>query len=276
MKNRNAFTLIELLVVISIIALLMAIMMPSLGKARELAKATICQSNNRQICQAVTMYANANDDRVPPCRPGHPITGPTHSWSDQHAIEWYFLVLETAGAFDPSEYDEVYNDQKFKFDSFAHCPSWNPSEDSQAWDWGYGMNTQLLAYDNRTLDQLDPTGTYTLANTNFLKAPRVQNIPQPASMVYSGDSPHYWLAESSVSWITNKDEFLSSLEDSNYPRPSQKNFNWADIREINWSLCDPYRHGGSASYSFIDGHAEKLKANQQTYDLFKNRWNQID
>ena len=51
---------------------------------------------------------------------------------------------------------------------------------------------------------------------------------------------------------------------------------WSDIRNISWSLCDPYRHGGSASYSFIDGHAEKLKANQSTYDLFKNRWNQID
>ena len=127
--NEKGFTLIELLVVISIIALLMAIMMPALGKARELAKATICQSNNRQIAQAVTMYANANDDRVPPCRPGHPTGGPVHSWSDKHAVEWYYLVLEAAGVFDPSQYDELYTDQKFKFDSFAHCPAWKPSEE---------------------------------------------------------------------------------------------------------------------------------------------------
>ena len=86
----------------------------------------------------------------------------------------------------------------------------NLQRNSEAWDWGYGMNTQLLEYDKRTREQLDPTGTYTLANTNFLKAPRIQNIPQPASMVYSGDSPHYWFAQSSISWITQKDEFMTA------------------------------------------------------------------
>ncbi|MGE4286803.1 MAG: type II secretion system protein, partial [Phycisphaerae bacterium] len=44
----KGFTLIELLVVISIIAMLMAIMMPALGKARESARMTLCKTNLKQ------------------------------------------------------------------------------------------------------------------------------------------------------------------------------------------------------------------------------------
>ena len=62
----GAFTLIELLVAISIISLLMAILLPSLGQAREAARSIQCLSNLRQIGMAFEMYANANNDFAPP------------------------------------------------------------------------------------------------------------------------------------------------------------------------------------------------------------------
>ncbi|MHC4557717.1 MAG: type II secretion system protein [Planctomycetota bacterium] len=65
MSGKRAFTLIELLVVIAIIALLLAILMPSLRRARDQAKGVTCRNNLKQVGLAFTLYTDDNEGKFP-------------------------------------------------------------------------------------------------------------------------------------------------------------------------------------------------------------------
>jgi prepilin-type N-terminal cleavage/methylation domain-containing protein len=94
-SNQAAFTLIELLVVITIIAMLISLILPSLGQSRELARTVYCTAGARAAHLAVDMYANdekeyivTNNPRIytgvatsTPATPGYPANAPaSRSW----------------------------------------------------------------------------------------------------------------------------------------------------------------------------------------------------
>ncbi|MFL5328352.1 MAG: type II secretion system protein [Gemmataceae bacterium] len=64
-KSRNGLTLVELLAVIGIIAVLLAILLPAVQKARNASWRSSCQNNLRQIGLAMQMYRESNHDRFP-------------------------------------------------------------------------------------------------------------------------------------------------------------------------------------------------------------------
>lgn len=84
-SDRPAFTLIELLVVVAIIALLISILVPALGKARDQSKHAVCKSNLRQLALAAAYYADDNRDRLPyilgsPNSQGEPTIAPFYQY----------------------------------------------------------------------------------------------------------------------------------------------------------------------------------------------------
>ena len=87
----GAFTLVELLVVISIIALLVAILLPALNKAREQAKLISCMSNVRQVGLACITYAADNEGWYPE-NPGQTGYASPHWWRNGNGIDLVYRL----------------------------------------------------------------------------------------------------------------------------------------------------------------------------------------
>ena len=65
MTQRHAFSLVELLVAVAIIAVLLAILLPSLGRARRQAQRVVCQSQTHMAGVSIGHYATDNDGDLP-------------------------------------------------------------------------------------------------------------------------------------------------------------------------------------------------------------------
>ncbi|MEM8872826.1 MAG: prepilin-type N-terminal cleavage/methylation domain-containing protein [Planctomycetota bacterium] len=153
--SRTAFTLVELLVVIGIIALLLALLLPSLGSARASAKSVNCLSNLKQMAGASLMYANDNGGLLPIA---YAYNGTTQIAS------WDYMPDDTPGVLW----------QGVRQGLVQQCPSFEGNANADDPYTGYNYNTSHLA------SFRDPFADWT-------QGPRLVAIKQSSKTALFGD-----------------------------------------------------------------------------------------
>lgn len=216
---RRAFTLIELLVVISIISLLIAILLPVLGSAREAGRGAVCLSNMRQMALAATNYAYENKSILPS-------VGLSHGGETLDAQGSWFFLLE----------DYIADDAKLMY----RCPS----DESIYWDQAAPTTGRLRGISYAT--------TFTLGFANGFEAfNSLDAIPRPSNTIFAieltegGQRP----GNPDHSGFVTADHVHPETWIASTP---------ASADEVVGLAVQIDRHHDRANYAYLDGHAERL------------------
>jgi prepilin-type N-terminal cleavage/methylation domain-containing protein/prepilin-type processing-associated H-X9-DG protein len=246
---KQGFTLIELLVVISIIAILMSILMPALGKVRKQAKSTVCMSNLKQLGVANMTYAAENKGMCVSFEnasnnqsfwPGNTsflnIVGMTQEEIQQAASGGGFGYRWPSGYLCPE-----YNPNKIVKDSqyltFEHEMSYGLNY--TGWADGTNNSVNILAMGSLTKAQIEKI------NLNF------SNVRQPSNKIMFVDNFNWWVFQSGAdpaNWYSG----YSNVGINGDPK-------WQFMYGVS---VVPYYHNDAANVAYFDGHAGQLKVDE--------------
>lgn len=232
--NSRGFTLVELLVVIGIIALLIAILMPALSKARKQGQWAVCLSNMRQIGQGLLMYANENRGYIP-----RPASGANGAYPDDF-INWLQPPTYSGKSypFDDSTLAAPLNLKGEKLKQIFRCPADIPQDrPPQAGRNQYG--TYIFSYSLN--DEWSPWGTN-----------HVPPNPLPASINSYGGTFNNTLAapRKKLSQVVHSAEKICVIEEAN---PDDGRWTHQPVTD---DLTD--RHSGQGNILFHDWHVTRV------------------
>jgi prepilin-type N-terminal cleavage/methylation domain-containing protein/prepilin-type processing-associated H-X9-DG protein len=237
----QAFTLIELLVVIAIIAILAALLLPSLAKAKEKAKQTQCLSNLKQMTLAWLMYPGDNDDCLVRNHDGH-WTDPTSNW----IAGWLNFTADNS---DNTNTSYLQNGLLAPYCNRQTEIYKCPSDRYECIEGGKSVDRVRSISMNGFIQG----GAY------YAEADS-QNYPRNYSHWYHGGGNALLRAYNKASEITSPspaDLFVFAEE-----HPDSINDGWMNVRSANgvyWEDLPGSFHGKLTNFSFADGHAEGHK-----------------
>jgi prepilin-type N-terminal cleavage/methylation domain-containing protein/prepilin-type processing-associated H-X9-DG protein len=273
MRKSKGFTLIELMVVIGIIAILLSILMPALGRAREMAQRAVCSNLMKTILTANECYANKYEGRYTPITVWDSGGGLSNIDKSQWWANNAFRVCMDMDSYVlPADQKDVTKlliaPKQFQ------CPTdkivKDPANATAGVLVSYGYNyTDFFSgtwaklvipptYQGKAMiDVAGHTHKYTMV-TGF----RSDSVPHPAEKMAFIDSIDWW-----VCWYSGR-----TFSSADYTR------GWDIIGQANITaykglgLDGPaiYRHNEGANVGFYDSHVEYLKK-QQIY--IKDDWN---
>ena len=235
MGRRKGFTLIELLVVIAIIALLLAILMPALGKVKEKAKDIVCRTNIKSMQLATILYTEDFDGKMP--------------LYDYNGL-WVTKINDYIGDMDKVRYCPSTKIDKKALADINKQYTWGSSKKSWIWNWER-VDPQMGSY-------ALSSWFYTVADySTIAKVKRdkyfktMLEVRRPDRTPVFGDS--MWIDSGSEDTDTCPADFDLNGDGNNGGRMSMYLLN---------------RHGAHINMGFADGHQQVVKLGE----LWSLKW----
>ena len=266
---RGGFTLIELLVVVAIIALLLAIIIPTLGKAKSYANRLICANRIHQQYIGVSLYSNDNKDIVP-----NPGTG------------WWFWDLSFFSTNDISRY-AGFDDSEIFF-----CPANRTKKhyDARFWQftWVSPSSAPVPIQDESVLTEAEQRSHYRVLPMIYMfdRYDDSGNSILPTTL--EDDKPAQWIQKlakvnQSSSQIMIMDAVISELNDYNFfaitaggiGNVSQGTLKDTSNHKSNKTIRTDSGSGPQpegANIGFADGHVEWRKFNKMKHQITWGMW----
>lgn len=228
---RCGFTLIELLVVISVIAVLMSIMLPSLTRAREQSKRVVCGSNIRQLYLANTGYAMENG--------GEYVLAAEDIWGS-NLLRWHGERDSVNEAFDPSRSPLV---GYLGGGAIKECPGFrkyfgDPGQVNAGFEagcGGYGYNDQYVG---------GRADLYGLGRKSCEHSAKICDLKRPGETVMFTDS----------AFVNTTGDGKLFIEYSFCEAPYVQIAAGAEISDMMPNPTIHFRHFGTTSVVWVDGH----------------------